>query len=109
MLQAISRPAKAPRSMSLLASQAVVAPSKLVNCQLTIPRFEGANGGQRLAVIGSVEQLGAWEPTKAVPLLPSEHNETMYTAIVQLPLGEKIEAKVRTTSDICMLVKHFAT
>jgi hypothetical protein len=69
-------------------------PSKLVNCQLTIPRFEGASGGQRLAIIGSVEQLGAWEPTKAVPLLPSEHNETMYTAIVQLPLGEKIEAKV---------------
>ena len=67
---------------------------RLVPCQLMVPRFVAA-GGQRLAVLGNVTQLGAWRPSQAVPLEPSEHNETMHVAIVQLPLGDKIEAKVQ--------------
>ena len=60
-----------------------------------VPRFVSEPGaGQRLAVLGNVPQLGAWRPSQAVQLIPSEQNDTMYTALVRLPLGQRIEAKV---------------
>ena len=59
-----------------------------------VPRFVASHGVNRLAIVGNVRQLGSWNQSKAVQLLPSDQHETMYTAIVQLPLGEKIEAKV---------------
>ena len=67
----------------------------LVDCQLMVPRFVAEHSGQHLAVNGSASQLGSWTPSQAVRLLPSDKEGTVYTAIVQLPLGEKIEAKVR--------------
>ena len=44
---------------------------------------------------GNIRQLGAWQASRAVDLLPNDQDENMYSANVQLPLGEKIEAKVR--------------
>ena len=79
----------------MLAPSAAVEAETLVNCQITVPRFEKSHAGQSLAIIGNVAQLGAWSPSQAVRLLPSEDNDTMYSAVVQLPLKQKVEAKVR--------------
>ena len=66
---------------------------RLVTCHLLVPRYVGH--GRRLVVVGNVRQLGAWRPAQGVQLLPGGGDEHMYSASVQLPLGQKIEAKVR--------------
>ena len=65
----------------------------LVPCSLLVPRFV-AQGGYRLRVVGNIPQLGQWQASGAVDLLPSDKDKNMYSANVQLPLGKKIEAKV---------------
>ena len=66
---------------------------RLVTCHLLVPRYVGH--GRRLVVVGNVRQLGAWRPAQGVQLQRGGGDEHMYSASVQLPLGEKIEAKVR--------------
>ena len=65
---------------------------RLVSCCLLVPRFLAHGSG--LKVVGNIRQLGSWRASEAVQMTPSDQDENMYSVNVQLPLGEKIEAKV---------------